>query len=44
MPALGIRKRLKTGDNILEFTPSSTGTIAFPYWMSMIRSTITVTQ
>ncbi len=42
IPEYGIQKELKPGDNIIEFTPTETGTIAYSCWMGMIRSTITV--
>ena len=42
VPAYGIRKELVPGDNVIEFTPSKAGTIAYSCWMGMIRSSITV--
>jgi uncharacterized protein len=42
VPAYGIRKKLKPGDNLVEFTPKSAGIIAYSCWMGMIRSSITV--
>jgi plastocyanin domain-containing protein len=42
IPAYGIRKELVPGDNVVEFTPSGTGTITYTCWMGMISSTITV--
>ncbi len=42
VPAYGIRKKLKPGDNLVEFTPKSAGVIAYSCWMGMIRSSITV--
>jgi len=42
VPAYGIRKKLVPGDNLIEFTPSKAGTIAYSCWMGMIRSSITV--
>lgn len=38
----GIEKSLQTGDNVIEFTPSESGTIPFSCWMGMIRSKIVV--
>ncbi|HWT73530.1 MAG TPA: sulfite exporter TauE/SafE family protein [Mobilitalea sp.] len=37
-----IQKKLEVGDNLIEFTPTETGTIPFSCWMGMIRSNITV--
>ncbi len=42
IPKLKIQKRLATGDNVIEFTPTDSTTIAFSCWMGMIRSKITV--
>ncbi len=42
VPSLGIRKKLKVGANLIEFTPTATGQIKYSCWMGMIRSTITV--
>jgi uncharacterized protein len=42
IPSYGIRKVLAPGDNVIEFTPDRTGTIAYTCWMGMISSTITV--
>lgn len=44
IPQYGIQKTLKTGDNIIEFTPTESGTFTYSCWMGMIRSTITVTK
>lgn len=44
IPAYGIEKPLAVGDNIIEFTPTESGTIPFSCWMGMIRSSITVTD
>jgi uncharacterized protein len=38
----GIQKNLKVGDNVIEFTPTESGTVPFSCWMGMIRSTITI--
>ncbi len=42
IPEYKIEKKLATGDNIIEFTPTDTGTFAYSCWMGMIKSTITV--
>lgn len=42
IPALNLKKRLRTGDNYIEFMPSSPGTYSYYCWMGMIESTITV--
>ena len=42
VPAYGIRRELVPGDNLIEFTPSKAGTIAYSCWMGMIKSSITV--
>lgn len=42
IPKYGIQKKLVPGDNVIEFTPTETGTIPYTCWMGMIRSTITV--
>ncbi len=44
IPSLGIEKKLKPGDNIIEFTPSQSGTIPFTCWMGMISARIIVTD
>ena len=38
----GIEKSLESGDNIVEFTPTETGTYTYSCWMGMIRSKIYV--
>jgi hypothetical protein len=38
----GITKTLKVGDNIVEFTPTETGTFEYTCYMGMISSSITV--
>lgn len=38
----GIEKDLEIGDNIIEFTPTETGTYTYSCWMGMIRSKIYV--
>ncbi len=42
IPEYGIEKKFQLGDNLIEFTPTETGTFAYSCWMGMIRSTITV--
>jgi sulfite exporter TauE/SafE/plastocyanin domain-containing protein/copper chaperone CopZ len=42
VPEYGIQKKLKPGDNLVEFTPRKEGVIAYSCWMGMIRSSITV--
>jgi hypothetical protein len=37
-----MQKKLATGDNIVEFTPTRSGTFAYTCWMGMIRGRITV--
>jgi sulfite exporter TauE/SafE/copper chaperone CopZ len=37
-----VQKKLQIGDNVIEFTPTETGTVTFSCWMGMIRSKITV--
>jgi len=44
VPAYGIEKTLVPGDNLIEFTPTKEGTIAYSCWMGMIRSRITVVK
>lgn len=44
IPEYGIQKALQTGDNVIEFTPTESGTFTYSCWMGMIRSTITVTN
>lgn len=39
---LGIKVKLKPGDNIIEFTPTVAGVYQYQCWMNMIKSTITV--
>ncbi len=38
----GIQQGLKMGENVIEFTPTETGTYRYSCWMGMIRATITV--
>lgn len=44
IPAYNIRKKLAPGDNVIEFTPTKAGRIAYSCWMGMIRSSITVAE
>ena len=37
VPSLNISQALQAGDNIIEFTPTSAGTIPFSCWMGMVR-------
>lgn len=40
----GIEHSFQTGENIIEFTPTKTGTFQYSCWMGMIRANITVTE
>jgi sulfite exporter TauE/SafE len=42
IPDYGIEYTFKTGENVIEFTPTETGTIRYSCWMGMIRANITV--
>ena len=42
IPAYNISKTLEPGDNEIDFTPQTAGTIPYSCWMGMIRSSITV--
>ena len=44
IPEYNIEKRLQTGDNIIEFTPTKAGKFRYSCWMGMIRGTITVVE
>ena len=44
IPSYGISKKLVAGDNLVEFTPKKTGTIAYTCWMGMISSRINVVK
>ncbi len=44
IPEYGIEKELQVGDNIVEFTPTDSGTIDYACWMGMIESEINVTR
>jgi plastocyanin domain-containing protein len=40
----GIEYPFKTGENVIEFTPTRTGKFAYSCWMGMIRSSISVVE
>jgi hypothetical protein len=40
----GIEHTFKTGENVIEFTPTETGVVPYTCWMGMIRSSITVVE
>lgn len=40
----GVEYALKTGENVITFTPGETGTFGYSCWMGMIRSSITVVE
>lgn len=42
IPKYNIQKRLVPGDNLIEFTPDSSGNITYTCWMGMISSNIRV--
>lgn len=42
IPSLGIRQRLKIGENIIEFTPNKKGNLAFSCGMGMVRGNFIV--
>ena len=42
IPKYNIEKKLVAGDNVIEFTPTETGTVPYSCWMGMIKSTITI--
>lgn len=44
IPEYNLQMDLKTGENLIEFTPDKSGTFAFSCWMGMIRSSITVSN
>lgn len=37
VPSLNISKKINSGDNIVEFTPTESGVIPFSCWMGMVR-------
>ena len=42
IPKYGIEKRLKPGENIIEFLPTEEGNVVYSCWMGMLRSNILV--
>ncbi len=42
VPSLNIQQNLKSGENIINFTPTGTGDISFSCWMGMINGVIKV--
>jgi hypothetical protein len=42
IPEYKIEYQFKTGTNVIEFTPTKTGTFRYSCWMGMVSSTITV--
>jgi len=44
IPEYNIEYQFKTGENIIEFTPTTTGKFRYSCWMGMIRGTITVLE
>ena len=42
IPEYNLQVDLKTGENLIEFTPDKSGTFVFSCWMGMVRSSITV--
>lgn len=42
--AFGVKKDLKPGDNVIEFTPTEAGTYSYSCWMGMINAQITVVE
>jgi uncharacterized protein len=44
IPEYNIEYTFVQGDNLIEFTPTNTGTFQYTCWMGMIRATITVTE
>lgn len=44
IPEYNLEHKFKTGENVIEFTPSNTGTFQYSCWMGMIRSTITAIE
>lgn len=43
IPEYNISVKLKSGENVIRFTPERTGTFSYTCWMGMIKSTIVVT-
>lgn len=44
IPEYNIEYQFKTGENIIEFTPSKAGSFPYSCWMGMIRSSIRVVE
>lgn len=44
IPEYNLQIDLAEGDNLIEFTPTQSGTYSFSCWMGMIRSSITVLE
>jgi len=44
IPEYNIEYQFKSGENIIEFTPTKTGSFSFSCWMGMIRSSIQVVE
>lgn len=44
IPKYNIDVKLKTGENIIEFTPTEKGTVTYSCWMGMIKSSINVIE
>ena len=42
VPEYNLEKKLRVGDNVVEFTPTKSGVFPYSCWMGMIRSSITV--
>jgi len=42
IPQLRLRKKLAVGPNLIQFTPTATGTLGYTCWMGMISSSIRV--
>jgi sulfite exporter TauE/SafE/copper chaperone CopZ len=42
IPEYDVEYAFKTGENLIEFTPTETGSFPYSCWMGMIRSSITV--
>lgn len=40
----GIEHTFTEGENVIEFTPTKSGTVQYTCWMGMIRGNITVTD
>lgn len=42
IPRLGISQKINKGENVIEFTPTETGTLPFSCWMGMLGGEISV--